>query len=190
MQSKTLLVTGFMPFDKNAVNPSWEAVSRLPASVGAYRIETLLLPVEFERASALAIEKAQALRADAVLCVGLAASRNAITPEALGVNVRDARIPDNAGFQPNGEPIQADAPAAYFSTLPVRRMVDAIRAVGLPAALSYSAGTYVCNDLLYSLLHRFDGSETRVAFIHVPTLSDTLTLDSFVRALCAAIEAI
>lgn len=188
METKTILVTGFMPFGSNETNPSWDAVDALPSRIGAWRVEKLLLPVEYGRAARLAYEKALALSADAVLCVGLAANRSVVTPEAVGINVRDAVIPDNAGLIRHGEPIDPDGPAAYFSTLPVQKMTEAIRAADVPAALSYTAGTYVCNDLLYTLLHRFSGAETRVAFIHVPPVSDKgLPLTRIVRALTAAI---
>ena len=190
METKTLLITGFMPFGGDAVNPSWEAVSALPETVGAYRLVKRLLPVEFGRAAALAIEEAEAIGACAVLCVGLAASRSCITPEVIGINLRSARIPDNAGAAPIDEPVAADGPAAYFSTLPVRIMTEAIVSRGIPAMLSYSAGTYVCNDLLYSLLHRFSGTGTRVAFVHVPRLSEAFPLTVLSDALRAAIEAI
>lgn len=191
MEAKTILLTGFMPFGSNETNPSWEAVDALPETVGANRIEKLLLPVEYGRAAALAYAKAVELHADAVLCVGLAAGRSHITPEAIGVNVRDASIPDNAGFYPHGEPVFPDGPAAYFSTLPVRRITEAIRSAGVPAALSYTAGTYVCNDLLYALLHRFSGTPTRVAFIHVPPVAENgWKLSDTVRALTAAIGAL
>lgn len=186
MEAKTLLITGFMPFGSNETNPSWEAVRALPARIGSWSLVPLLLPVEYGRAAALAAKKALSVNADAILCVGLAANRSAITPEAIGVNVRDAAIPDNAGFFPHGAPVEPDGPAAYFSTLPVRSMVDAIRRENLPASLSYTAGTYVCNDLLYTLLHRFRQTETRVAFIHVPC-ETAVPLDGVVRALNAAI---
>lgn len=187
---KTLLITGFQPFGQDPVNPSREAVFALPDTVGAYRLVKRELPVEFGRAAALAIEAAEAVHADAVLCVGLAAGRSAVTPEAVGINVRDAAIPDNAGFAPQGEPVVPDGPAACFSTLPVRAMTEAIRSSGVPAALSYSAGTYVCNDLLYTLLHHFYGCETRVAFVHVPRFSETFSLPVLTGALIAAIESI
>ena len=190
MEMKTLLITGFMPFGGDSRNPSWEAVDLLPASVGGWRIEKRLLPVEFGRAAALAIREAEAVHADAILCVGLAAGRTAVTPELVGINLREAPIPDNAGVQPQNEPIEKDGPAAYFSTLPVREMTQAIRNAGIPAVLSYSAGAYVCNDLLYTLLHRYRNSGTRAAFIHVPLENETFTLSVLSRALCAAIEAI
>lgn len=178
-----------MPFGGESKNPSWEAVEALPETVGDRRLKKCLLPVEFGKAAALAIREAEAAHADAILCVGLAAGRTAVTPELVGINLRDARIPDNAGQKPQDEPIDPNGPAAYFSTLPVRSMVDAIRAENIPAALSYSAGAYVCNDLLYSLLHRYAGTPIRVAFLHVPLERD-LPLKSSVLALTKAIEAI
>lgn len=190
MGTKTMLITGFMPFGEDPVNPSWEAVNALPEEIGGFHLHKLLLPVEFGCAAALAAHKADEISADAILCVGLAASRTVVTPEAIGINVRDARIPDNAGFAPQGEPVVPNGPAAYFSTLPVREMTDAIVSAGIPAALSYTAGTYVCNDLLYALLHCYATTGTRVAFIHVPRVSEALPLTVLSRALCIAIEAI
>ncbi len=189
MEPKTLLITGFEPFGTEDRNPSWEAVNALPACIGDRTLTKLLLPVEFGHAAELALQAAADCRADAILCVGLAAGRTAVTPEAVGLNVRDASIPDNAGYQPAGEPIQADGPAAIFSTLPVRSMVEAIRSAGIPAKLSYTAGTYVCNDLLYTLLHRFSGTPTRVAFVHIPLEKDLPLTDS-IAALTAAIGSI
>ncbi len=189
MEPKTLLITGFMPFGGENRNPSWEAVRALPERIGAWTLVKLLLPVEFGRAAALAETAARECRADAVLCVGLAAGRTAVTPELVGVNVRDASIPDNAGDRPEGEPINANGPAAYFSTLPVRKMTEAIASAGVSARLSYTAGTYVCNDLLYTLLDRFSDTPVRVAFVHLPLEKD-LPLESSILALTAAIEAI
>ena len=132
-----------------------------------------------------------------IVCVGQAAGRAAITPEVVGINLRNASIPDNVGNRPNHTPVVEGAPAAYFSTLPVREMVAALQAAGLPCALSYSAGVFVCNDLLYTLLHRYDGTNTRVGFIHIPCLPEqakegcpSLPLHDIVRGLTAAIEAI
>ena len=189
MEPKTLLVTGFMPFGSETRNPSWEAVDALPNRIGAWTLHKRLLPVEFDRAAALAKASAAECGADAILSVGLAAGRTAVTPEAIGVNVRDASVPDNAGRRPEGEPIDPNGPAAYFSTLPVREMMRAIASAGVPAKLSYTAGTYVCNDLLYTLLHCFSGTSVRVAFVHIPLEKD-LSLSDSVRALTAAIEAI
>ena len=189
MESKTLLITGFMPFGGEVRNPSWEAVNALPDRIGEWNLCKLLLPVEFGTAARLTIEAAEACRADAVLSVGLAAGRTVVTPEFVGVNVRDASIADNAGQKFNGEAIRPDGPAAYFSTLPVRAMTEAIAAAGIPAKLSYSAGAYVCNDLLYTLLDRFSGTETRAAFVHIPLEKD-LPLSDSILALTKAIEAV
>ena len=112
MEPKTLLITGFEPFGSEDRNPSWEAVDALPERIGAWTLHKLLLPVEFGRAAALAVQAAEKCHPDAILCVGLAAGRTAVTPEAIGVNVCDASIPDNAGVQPMGEPIAKDGPAA------------------------------------------------------------------------------
>ena len=189
MEPKTLLVTGFMPFGDETRNPSWEAVRALPDRIGERKLIKLLLPVEFGTAARLAIENAEACYADAIFSVGLAAGRTAVTPELVGVNMRDASIPDNAGRKFCGEPIRPDGPAAYFSTLPVRAMTEAIAATGVPSKLSYSAGAYVCNDLLYTLLDHFSGTETRIAFVHIPLEKD-LPLENSIRALTAAIKAI
>ena len=129
-----------------------------------------------------------------ILCVGQAGGRSAVTPERIAVNIRDARIPDNAGNCPCGERITADGPAAYFSTLDPAGMRDAILAAGIEATVSNSAGAFVCNDTLYSLLHRFDSTPVRVGFVHIPYLpeqgSPSLPLDDAIAALAAAISAI
>ncbi len=189
MEPKKLLITGFMPFGGEAKNPSWEAVNALPEQIGGWKLIKLLLPVEFGKAARLAIEAAEACHADAILSVGLAAGRTAVTPELVGVNVRDASIPDNAGQKCSGEPIKPDGPAAYFSTLPVRTMTKAIADADVPAKLSYSAGAYVCNDLLYTLLDHFSGTETRAAFVHIPLERDLPISDS-ILALTKAIETV
>ena len=189
MEKKTLLITGFEPFGSEPKNPSWEAVNALPDQIGAWTLSKLLLPVEFGRAAALAAEAIGSVHPDAVLCVGLAGGRTAVTPEAIGVNMRDASIPDNVGNQPTGVPIDPSGPAAYFSTLPVRKMVDAIQCEGIPAKLSYTAGTYVCNDLLYSLLHKLSGTPVCAAFVHIPLERD-LPLSDSIRALTACVNAL
>ena len=182
MPSPTLLVTGFDPFGGDSVNPAMEAVRALPDSIGN-----------------LAIARAEELMASGhvpltILCIGQAAGRAAITPEAIAINLREASIPDNAGNQLRAQPVIDGAPAAYFSTLPVREMVDAIRAAHLPASLSLSAGAFVCNDLMYTLLHHFDRSDVRVGFVHIPALPAqvkegmaSMTLADSTRGLAAAI---
>lgn len=165
---KKLLIMGFEPFGGETINPSWEAVNRLPEEIGEYEITKLKLPVVFGRAAEMAIKAAEELRPDVILCIGQAGGRGAITPELVGINLRHADIPDNIGQSPKDEPVIECGANALFSTLPVRKMAEAIRNSGLPSQVSYSAGAYVCNDLLYTLLSHFEGSQTRVGFIHIP----------------------
>lgn len=196
-----ILVTAFEPFGGERINPAQEAVSLLPDVIGGHRVYQLTLPTVFDTAGRLAVEAMDRLRPDAVICVGQAGGRKAVTVERVAVNLMDARIPDNAGNQPVDQPVAADGPAAYFSTLPVKDMVQAIRDAELPGEVSYSAGTFVCNSLLYTVLRHaaLVMPETRCAFIHVPYIPEqtagrenlpSLPLESIVRALTAAIRGI
>ena len=192
---KKLLITGFEPFGGETINPSWEAVKQLPNIINDYELVKLELPVVFGLAFEKALALANEINASVILCVGQAGGRNAITPELVAINLRHASIPDNNGNQPKDEPIILGGDSAYFSTLPVRKMAEAIRAVDIPSQVSYSAGAYVCNDLLYSLLSHFNGSSTRVGFIHIPYCEEqdkqpAMPLSSVIRALTIAIEAI
>lgn len=183
----TILVTGFEPFGGETVNASWEAVRLLPRRIGGWEVEKLLVPVVFGLAGESVIEAAERLMPEAVLCVGEARGRKAVTPERVAVNLRDARIPDNAGRQPCDERIVSGGPAAYFSTLPVKRIVQSIQAKGIPAEQSLSAGSFVCNDLFYTLCHRLDGTGIPAGFIHVPG-PETMPAETAAHALAAAIE--
>lgn len=190
---KKLLITGFDPFNGNLENPSWLAVSALPDTVGNYMLQKMQLPTVYGKAANMVIAAAGEWNPDVILCLGLAGGRAAVTPERVGINIRSASIPDNAGQQFTDAPIIRDGPAAYFSSLPVTAMAQAIRDAGLPGAVSNSAGTYVCNDVLYTLLHHLAGTKTRVGFIHVPYLpgqgEPNMALADTVRALQAAISA-
>ena len=192
---KKLLISGFDPFGGEAINPSFEAVKLLPDMIGEYELTKIELPTVFGKAAEIMIAKIKEIRPDAVICVGQAGGRRGITPEVIGINLREASIADNAGAQPKNEPIRTHAPDGIFSTLPVREMVEAIKAQDLPAALSFSAGAFVCNDLLYSLLYEFKNSNIKIGFIHVPFLPEqakegvpSMALDDIVRGLSAAIE--
>lgn len=192
---RKLLITGFDPFGGETVNPSWEAVQMLPERVGEYDLTKLQIPTEFCRASAAALAAARELAPDVILCVGQAGGRAGVTPEVVGINLREARIADNAGFRPENEPVVPGGPAAYFATLPVREMVAAIRNAGLPASLSYSAGAFVCNDVLYTVLHNCSGTQVRAGFVHVPFLPEqakegvaSMPLEKITQALKIAIE--
>ena len=194
---KKLLITGFDPFGGASVNPAREAVMALPDVVGDYALTKLEIPTVFGLAAETVLRAAEALCPDVILCVGQAGGRAAITPEVVAINLREASIPDNLGYTPQNQPVIAHAPAAYFSTLPVRAMAEGVKAAGIPCSLSYSAGVFVCNDLLYTLLHHYDGTDTRVGFVHIPYLPEqagegvaSLPLEDAVRGLTAAIQAL
>lgn len=190
---RKLLITGFEPFGGETVNPSWEAVRQLPDAIGDFVLCKLGIPTVFAQAARTVLEKAALFQPDVILCVGLAGGRDAVTPERIAVNIRDARIADNAGNQPRGTFVVPEGPAAYFSTVPAADMAQRIRAAGIPGAVSNTAGTFVCNDVLYTLLHHCSGTAVRVGFIHVPYLPEqgapSLPLQSIITALTAAIEA-
>ena len=186
---KKLLITGFDPFGGETINPSWEAVRLLPERIGNCSLTKLEIPTEFHRAAEAVLAAAEELQPDAILCVGQAGGRSGITPEVVGINLREARIPDNAGAQPVNEPVVTAGPAAYFATLPVREMVEALRGAGIPASLSYSAGAFVCNDVLYSVLHRYCGTRTLAGFIHVPFVPEQAEPSMPLERIVAALEA-
>ena len=195
--AKKLLITGFDPFGGAAINPSWEAVRLLPDTVGNYRLTKLRIPTVFGEAAQAVLSAAEQLRADAILCIGQAGGRKTITPELVAINLREAGIPDNAGNQPTNAPVIPNGPAPYFATVPVRQMVSAIAAAGIDASLSLSAGAFVCNDTLYTLLHHYCGSSTQVGFVHIPYLpqqaaqgQSSMPLEQMVAGLTAAIEAL
>ena len=191
---KKLLITGFDPFDGATVNPSWEAVKLLPDTVGDYELHKLQIPTVFGLAPRTVLEKAAQIQPDVIISVGQAGTRPAVTPERIGINVRDARITDNAGISPKDELIVPGGPDGLFSTLPIKAMITAIQEAGLPASVSNTAGTFVCNDVLYSLLHHYAGSNVRCGFIHVPWLPEqgqpSLPLESTAKALEIAIRAL
>lgn len=192
---KKMLITGFEPFENEDINPSWEAVWRLPDQINEYKLTKVKLPVLFSDAADYVISVANEIGADVIICVGQAGGRSEITPELVGINLRFAQIPDNNGYKPEDEPIKACGKNAYFSTLPVRKMVEAIKKVGIPSKVSCSAGTYVCNDVLYTLLAHFENTATRVGFIHVPYCTEqgkepSMEIETILKGLCVAIECI
>ena len=189
---KKMLITGFDPFGGQTVNPSWLAVSQLPERVGNFEIYKREIPTVFGVAAEAVLEEAKMVQPDVILCVGQAGGREAVTPERIAVNIRDARIADNAGNQPKGEFVAKDGPAAYFATVPVEKMAERIRQAGIPATVSNSAGAFVCNDVMYTLLHHYAGTAVKAGFIHVPFLpeqgSPSMPLEQITHALVAAIE--
>ena len=191
---KKLLITGFDPFGGESVNPSWEAVKLLPEVIGDFAVYKLEIPTVYGLAARTVLESAQKLCPDVILCIGQAGGRDAVTPERIGVNVRTARIADNAGNMPQEQTIADEGPDGLFATVPVAEMVNSICEAGLPGKISNTAGTFVCNDTLYTLLQRYRHTPVRVGFIHVPFLPEqgtpSLPLEQIVRALTAANEAL
>ena len=188
-----VLLSGFAPFDGAATNESWEAVREaVPALVErGVDAEAVELPVEFGTASERLEEAVRGLRPRLVVAVGLAAGRTAITPERVAINIRDARIPDNAGASPVDEPVVPGAPVGFFSTLPVKAMVAALEADEVPAAVSQTAGTYVCNDVFYALQHLLATDPAlegiRGGFVHVPS-ADVVDSPAAAQALVRMVE--
>lgn len=175
-----ILLTGFEPFGGEAGNPSWDAVAALPDTIGGHRIEKLRLPVTY---GACFVPVRDAMRdrdCRAVICVGQAGGRTAITPEGVAINRMHASLADQQGRVMQHEPIARDGAGAYFSTFPLQAMVDRMRAGEIPAAASYHAGTYVCNNLLYLLMHTIETEALPVlgGFIHVPYASQQVCAKS------------
>ena len=197
---KKLLLTAFTPFDGEKINPALEAVKLVKDRIGNLLIVKLEVPTVFGKSIDTVREAIEREKPDFVLSIGQAGGRAEITPERVAINLNDARIPDNEGNQPIDEPVFPDGENAYFSTLPVKAMVEAIRKEGLPSSLSNSAGTYVCNHLMYGVLYYLDKRPViKAGFIHVPYIPEqtknkkempALELSEIVRGLEAAITAI
>lgn len=197
-----ILITGFDPFGGETVNPAYEAVKLLPDTIAGAQIIKLEVPTQFHRAGVVLEDAMRAQKPDVVICVGQAGGRAAITPEKVAINLMDGRIPDNAGFQPVDVPIQEGGETAYFTSLPVKAMVQRMRDAGIPAAVSYTAGTYVCNYLLYTLLYLINKKypSVRGGFIHVPYAMEqvvnkpigtpSMDLRQIARGLEKAVEAV
>lgn len=196
-----LLLTAFEPFGGESINPAQEAVKLIPGNLGDVRVVKCLVPTVFGRSIETVVRAVEEHAPDAVLCVGQAGGRDRLTPERVAINLDDALIPDNEGNQPIDTPIFPDGESAYFSTLPVKAMTAAIREAGVPAGLSNSAGTFVCNHLMYGLLYTLEKKYpgVRGGFLHVPFIpsqvkagfpAPSLPLADIVRGIEAAIAAI
>jgi pyroglutamyl-peptidase len=168
----TVLVTGFEPFGDERINPSWEIAKALPSTIGSHCVVSQRLPTAFGDAIAAVAKLITKHQPNLVLCLGQAGGRSSISVERVAININDARIADNAGHQPIDETIVTDAPAAYFSTLPIKTMVAAMQKKGIPAEVSNTAGTFVCNHIMYGVLHHIatQNIAARAGFIHVPFL--------------------
>lgn len=195
-----LLVTGFEPFGGEDCNPSWEIAAGLPDRVGDWALVKLRLPTVYGLAGAVALDAMGWERPDAVLCLGQAGGRDAVTPERVAINVCDSPAPDNGGTVLLDQPIAPGGPAAYFTTLPNEAMVRAMEEAGVPARISNTAGTFVCNDLLYRVLREIDTKKLsiRAGFVHVPYLPrqaagrnvPALPLSRMIAGLTAAVAAL
>lgn len=196
---KTVLLTGFEPFNKASINPAWEAVRALKGWRGeGFVVEVLQLPCVFGQARRVISGAVEELHPDVVIAVGQAGGRPEISVERVAINVDDASILDNSGQQPVDEPIVAGGPAAYFSTLPIKAIVSAIRERGIKAGVSQTAGTFVCNHVFYGLMHCLDGQPVKAGFIHVPFLpqqaaqrddgAPSMELDDIIEALKIAVQ--
>ncbi|MFE0812691.1 pyroglutamyl-peptidase I [Streptomyces sp. NPDC058794] len=173
-----VLITGFAPFGGESVNPSWQAASLVAAEPPAgLDVRAAELPCVFGESLDVLRDAVRAHTPGLVLCLGQAGGRPGVTVERVGLNVDDARIPDNAGRQPVDEPVVQDGPAAYFSTLPVKACVAAMREAGVPAAVSNTAGTFVCNHVAYGLGHLIatEFPHARGGFVHVPWAPEQVT---------------
>ena len=195
---KTVLLTGFEPFNGASINPAWEAVRALKGWSGDdFLVEVLQLPCVFGFANRVLAGAIDEIKPDVVIAVGQAGGRADLTVERVAINVDDAPILDNDRQQPLDAPIVAGGPAAYFATLPIKAIVGAMRERGLKASVSQTAGTFVCNHVFYGLMHHIDGTAVRGGFIHVPYLPEqavafpgapSMALDEIVEGLRVAVE--
>lgn len=182
---RQVLITGFEPFGGERVNPSWEVVKQLAGrevnnnGLSDVKLVVRQLPCVFGKANEALNQAIDEIDPMMVICVGQAGGRVDFSIERVAINVDDARIADNAGQQPVDQPIVAQGPAAYFSKLPIKALVNGLREAGIPASVSQTAGTYVCNHVMYGLLHRMQQGNSRVekgGFIHIPYLPEQAAL--------------
>ncbi len=195
---ETVLVSGFEGFGEHCVNPSEQLANKLQgATIDGFDVESVVLPVTFENAFQVLASAIERVRPQFVFCVGQAGGSEAICVERVAINICDAAIADNAGHTPRSVPIELRGPVAYWSTLPVAPIVAALSAAGLPATISYSAGTFVCNQVFYKLMRVLSHNpQTRGGFVHVPFLPEqalqegcaSMSLEEMERGLRVAIR--
>lgn len=192
-----VLISGFEPFGNSKLNPSELLVERLSKEpLPGVELYAIVLPVEFDRSTKVLLQKIEECNPELVISFGQAEGRSGITPEKVAINFDDARIPDNSGDQRKNRKIDEFGPDAFFSTLPVEKMVEAIKSEGVATSLSLSAGAFVCNHLFYEVQRALHGSAVKSGFVHVPLIPEqgdefpgqpTLDLTSMVRGAKAAI---
>ncbi|MFC3032128.1 pyroglutamyl-peptidase I [Pseudoalteromonas fenneropenaei] len=192
MAKPCVLVTGFAPFGGETINPSWEAVSQLEGeAIGlqqSHIIHTKELPCEFDKALVALYQAIDKYHPSLVLCVGQAGGRAAISIERVAININDARIADNAGKQPIDTAVITGGPVAYWAALPIKRLVQALHQAQIPAEVSNSAGTYVCNHVMYGLLHYIDTQQLdcQGGFVHIPYLPEQAVKHSGAASMSAS----
>jgi pyroglutamyl-peptidase len=169
-----VLITGFTPFGGEKINPSWEAIKRMKDNYGDIKVFKSEIPTVFNKAIYFLEEEIQRYNPDVVICTGQAGGRTAITPERVAINVNDARIPDNEGNTPIDKKIFEDGENAYFSSLPIKAIVKELRQKNIPATVSNSAGTFVCNNIMYGLLYYIDKNYENLkgGFVHIPYIHE------------------
>lgn len=197
-----ILITGFDPFDKDVINPAYEAVKKLPDTIKDAQIIKLEIPTSFERSEKAIEDAIEKYNPDVVLSIGQAGGRNEITVEKVAINLIEARIKDNDGNQPLGTPVREDGETAYFTNLPIKGMVAHIKENNIPATISYTAGTFVCNSVMYNILYLINKKYPNLkgGFIHVPFLPEqavlknpmpsSMSLEMIAKSLELSIEAI
>lgn len=203
MDKLKLMLTGFEPYGGSAVNPSMQVAQALDGKViGKCLVHVVILPVEGRRMPRALFKALEKIEPEIVLGLGEAPRRAVVSIERVAVNLQDYSIPDNRGVHRKDAPIRAEGPAAYFSTLPVRRIYDSLLAAGIPVDLSLSAGAYLCNQLMFTLLDHFARQQSQVpaGFIHLPSLpeqvidkkptSPSMSLETSLKAVTIAIEVI
>lgn len=188
-----ILLTGFEPFGKASSNPSGEIVKQISGE----NIITAILPVAYAQSAERLLALIAEHNPDVVICLGQAEGRKVITPERIAINLDDARLADNEGVMRNDVKILEDGPDGYFSTLPVKEIVEAIKEAGVPASVSLSAGAFLCNHVFYVAQNKFAGTKVRSGFVHVPLMDEqagefpglpTMPLDQMVKAVRTMLE--
>lgn len=196
-----VLITGFDPFGGEKINPAWEAVKALPDNIDGIEVVKLQIPTVFKKSAKKLFENIDSVKPDVVICVGQAGGRYEFSVERVAINIDDGRIPDNDGYQPVDSFVFEDGENAYFSTLPIKAIVEEVKKVGIPSAVSNTAGTYVCNHIMYSLLYYLNKNNLNIkgGFIHVPFIPEQVVekkntpymeLTRITKALEIAIKAI
>ncbi len=195
-----VLITGFDPFGDQPINPAYEAVKKLPATIAGAQIIKLEIPTVDQKGLAKVIEQIEIDQPDVVINVGQAGGRFNISPEKVAINFNNFRIKDNEGNQPLNQQISETGETAYFTTLPVNKMVEEMQKAGIPSTVSYTAGTFVCNQVMYGVLEYITKNQLpiRAGFIHIPYMMEqackignvaSLSLDTLASGLEICIEA-